>query len=65
MPGGDLGEGGLAGFIKDLCRGHRGFEAAFLGRLARRYGTLIEDLLGDAQRESELGAGAGRRTVGA
>ena len=55
LPGGDLGEGGLAGFIKNLCRRQRGFEAAFLGRLARRYGTLTDDVLGDAQRESELG----------
>ncbi len=41
LPGGDLGEGGLEGFIKSLCRRHRGFEAAFLGRLARRYGTMV------------------------
>ena len=33
--------------------------AAFLGRLARRYGTLTEDVLGDAQRESELGQALG------
>jgi glycerol-3-phosphate dehydrogenase len=59
LPGGDLGEGGLAGFIKDLCRRHRGFEAAYLGRLARRYGTLTDDVLDDAQRESELGQALG------
>jgi glycerol-3-phosphate dehydrogenase len=59
LPGGDLGEGGLVGFIKDLCRRHRGFESAFLGRLARRYGTLTDDVLGDAQRESELGQALG------
>jgi glycerol-3-phosphate dehydrogenase len=59
LPGGDLGEGGLAGFIKDLCRRHRGFEAAYLGRLARRHGTLTDDVLGDAQRESELGKALG------
>ena len=49
LPGGDLGDGGLAGFIKELCRANRGFDAAFLGRLARRYGTLVDDVLGDAR----------------
>jgi glycerol-3-phosphate dehydrogenase len=59
LPGGNFGEGGLAGFIKDLCRRHRGFEAAFLGRLARRYGTLVDDMLGGAQSESDLGRALG------
>jgi glycerol-3-phosphate dehydrogenase len=59
LPGGDLGKDGLAGFIKDLCRRHRGFEAAFLGRLARRYGTLVDDVLGEAESLDDLGAALG------
>lgn len=59
LPGGDLGEGGLAGFIRDLCRRHRGFDAAFLGRLARRYGTLTDDVLGDAENMGDLGRSFG------
>lgn len=56
LPGGDLGAGGLAGFIRDLCRRRRGFEAAYLGRMARRYGTLVDDVLGDAEDVHDLGA---------
>jgi glycerol-3-phosphate dehydrogenase len=59
LPGGDLGKDGLAGFIKDLCRRHRGFEAAFIGRLARRYGTLVDDVLGEAESTGDLGAALG------
>jgi glycerol-3-phosphate dehydrogenase len=59
LPGGNLGAGGLAGFLKDLCRRRRGFEAAFLGRLARRYGALVDELLGDARSEGDLGQGLG------
>lgn len=59
LPGGDLGEGGLAGLIRELCRRHRGFDAAFLGRLARRYGSLVEEMLGDAQNMDEMGKSFG------
>jgi glycerol-3-phosphate dehydrogenase len=59
LPGGDLGAGGLAGFVKRLCREHRGFDAAFLGRLARRYGTRVADVLGDAHEMSGLGLAFG------
>ena len=59
LPGGDLGKDGLAGFIKDLCRRYRGFDSAFLGRLARRYGTLVDDVLGDGESVGDLGAALG------
>jgi glycerol-3-phosphate dehydrogenase len=59
LPGGDLGAGGLAGFIRDLCRRRRGFEAAFLGRMARRYGCKADDVLGEAESMSDLGAAFG------
>lgn len=60
LPGGDVGDGGLAGAIRDICRRRRGFDAAFLGRLVRRYGTLAEEVLGDARGEEDLGAVLGR-----
>jgi glycerol-3-phosphate dehydrogenase len=67
LPGGDFGEGGLELFIRTLCRQRRGFEAAFLGRLARRYGTLAEEVLGDAEDTrglgKALGAGLSEREV--
>lgn len=59
LPGGALGEDGLDGFIRKLCRRHRGFDAAFLGRLARRYGSLVDDVLGDAEDMAGLGASFG------
>ena len=59
LPGGDLGGGGLAGFIKELCRANRGFDAAFVGRLARRYGSLVGDMLGDARSIADLGEALG------
>lgn len=59
LPGGDLGDNGLAGFIKELCRTHRGFDAAFLGRLARRYGSLVGEMLGDARSVADLGEALG------
>jgi glycerol-3-phosphate dehydrogenase len=45
--------------IKELCRLHRGFDAAFLGRLARRYGTLVDDVLDEAESAAALGAQLG------
>ena len=59
LPGGDLGDGGLPGFITRLCSRHPRFEPAFLGRLARRYGTLAEEVLGEARSPSDLGASLG------
>lgn len=67
LPGGDLGAGGLTGYIRDLCRRRRGFEAAFLGRMARRYGTMADDVLGEAESMADLGillgAGLSEREV--
>jgi len=59
LPGGDLGEGGLRGFVSRLCRSRSGFEPSFLGHLARRYGTLVNEVLGEARSESDLGASLG------
>jgi glycerol-3-phosphate dehydrogenase len=67
LPGGDLGSGGLAAFIKELGVRRRGFTAAYLGRLARRYGTRADEMLGDARDDGDLGemfgAGLSQREV--
>jgi glycerol-3-phosphate dehydrogenase len=59
LPGGNLGDGGLSGFMGRLCRRRKGFEPAFLRTLARRYGSLIDEVLGDARSEPDLGAALG------
>jgi glycerol-3-phosphate dehydrogenase len=59
LPGGDLGDGGLAGFMGRLCGRRSGFDPAFLRRLARRYGTLVDEVLGDARSEADLGQSFG------
>jgi len=59
LPGGDLGEGGLKGFIVRLCAKRPGFDPAFLGRLARRYGTLTDEVLEKARNVADLGASLG------
>jgi glycerol-3-phosphate dehydrogenase len=59
LPGGNLGEGGLSGFVQRLCKSRPAFNADFLDRLARRYGSFVDDVLGDAKRESDLGAALG------
>jgi len=59
LPGGDLGEGGLRAFVQRLCKSRPAFDAEFLDRLARRYGSLVDEVLGDAERDSDLGAAYG------
>jgi glycerol-3-phosphate dehydrogenase len=55
LPGGDLGEGGLPSFVERLCRERPGFSLAFLNQLALRHGSLADEVLGEARRESDLG----------
>ena len=59
LPGGNLGDGGLSGFMGRLCGRRKGFEPAFLRTLVRRYGTLVDEVLGDARSEADLGAALG------
>ncbi|KWT67107.1 Aerobic glycerol-3-phosphate dehydrogenase [Hyphomicrobium sulfonivorans] len=59
LPGGALGADGLAGFVQDLCRRYPGFDAPFLGRLARRYGSLTDTVLAGAKDKADLGADFG------
>ena len=62
LPGGDLGDDGLPGFIARLCRERPGFEPAFLKRLARRYGSLTDEVLGRCARRGRSGPIARRRS---
>jgi glycerol-3-phosphate dehydrogenase len=62
LPGGDLGGGlgnDLPGFIAGLHDKRPGFDRAFLAGLARRYGSLVDDVLGDARGTADLGAALG------
>lgn len=59
LPGGDLGDGGLTGFVARLCGKRPGFEPAYLGRLVRRYGTLVDEVLGEARSQADLGESFG------
>jgi glycerol-3-phosphate dehydrogenase len=55
LPGGDLGEHGLSGFVARFGRERPGFAPEFVKRLARRYGSLTGNVLGDARNEADLG----------
>jgi glycerol-3-phosphate dehydrogenase len=59
LPGGDLGEGGLSGFAQRLCARRPAFDAQILRRLSRCYGSRVDDVLGDAKDESDLGEALG------
>lgn len=59
LPGGDLGDGGVASFGADLVRRHPELAEATLLRLADLYGTRAERVLGDARRDADLGPGMG------
>jgi len=65
LPGGDLDEGGrlLASpvaaferFVGRLAREHPGFERPYLIRLARRHGSRVPVVLGDARKLADMGA---------
>lgn len=55
LPGGDLGGLDFAAYCTDLCRRYSELEPALLRGYARRYGSLTENLLGDAKRTADLG----------
>jgi glycerol-3-phosphate dehydrogenase len=59
LPGGDLGEGGLDGFIARLTRARSGFAPDYLEQLARRYGSLCDEVLRDARGMADMGADLG------
>ncbi len=59
LPGGDVGMEGIEGFRKRLAEQRPGLPAPFLKLLFRRYGTLTDDVLGDARTLAGLGANFG------
>ncbi|PPD00756.1 MAG: glycerol-3-phosphate dehydrogenase [Hyphomicrobium sp.] len=61
LPGGDVGMGGFDAWLQDAYRAYPRFPQEFIQRLARRYGTRLFVLLGNAQSPADLGAkfGAG------
>ncbi len=59
LPGGDIARGDFAAFAADLARSHPRFDAAWLGQLARRHGSLADDVLGDACTPRDLGTDLG------
>ena len=55
LPGGALPGADFAGFLGDVQRRYPAFEPLHLRRLARRHGTLIADVLGDAKTPADMG----------
>jgi glycerol-3-phosphate dehydrogenase len=55
LPGGDLPQGGPAAFLADCRRRWPELPASLLRRLARSYGTRIEQVLGAARSTAQLG----------
>ncbi|MBV9567742.1 MAG: glycerol-3-phosphate dehydrogenase [Hyphomicrobiales bacterium] len=59
LPGGDIPGGDFEDFLADLLARKPFLEAATAWRLARAYGTRIDAVLGNAQREVDLGRAFG------
>lgn len=57
LPGGDIPQGwkGFEDWLLVLLDQHSGFDRDWLTALARRYGTRVSGILGDAQRREDLG----------
>lgn len=55
LPGGDIGLSGFAPWLADLFQRRPGLPPELLTRLARRHGTLIEAVLGEARTVADLG----------
>lgn len=55
LPGGDIAGGDFAAFVTDLQRMRPNLDARLLHALARRHGTLTEEVLGDAADMGALG----------
>ena len=61
LPGGDVGPEGFDAWLQDAYRAYPRFPQEMVRRLARRYGTRMSVLLGNAHTSADLGAkfGAG------
>ncbi len=59
LPGGDIADGNFARFVERLELDRPDLPRPLLRRLARAYGTRVEQLLGDAMRLRDLGTDLG------
>lgn len=59
LPGGDVGAGGFDAWFAGFADSHKGFNRPELERLARRYGTRADVLIGSAQTAADLGPDLG------
>jgi glycerol-3-phosphate dehydrogenase len=59
LPGGDIEGGDFRAFHARLCKEHPGFPPALLRRLARRHGSRISQVIGDAREPGGLGRDLG------
>ncbi len=59
LPGGDVGRDGYDAWFEGFAKHHAGFGVCDLERLARRYGTRAENVMGDARSASDLGPDLG------
>ena len=67
LPGGDVGPGGFGSWFESFAKRHSDIPRDGLHRLARRYGTRTEMLIGDVSRDeglgTDLGGGLTRREI--
>jgi glycerol-3-phosphate dehydrogenase len=59
LPGGDVGPDGFGSWFESIAKRYPGIPRDDLYRLARRYGTRIEKLIGNLSRDEGLGADLG------
>lgn len=55
LPGGDLPGADVDAFVDDLERRHDGFDRGYLARLARRHGSIADDVIGDSRSPQDMG----------
>ena len=59
LPGGEIADGDVEGFLRTLGQTYPGLDGAYLRRLFRRHGALAADVLGDTRTPSDLGRDLG------
>ena len=64
MPGGEIAGGRFEPFVEELEREYSALPPEYLRSLARRYGTRVRQVLGDAHTTEELGPFFGHTLYG-
>jgi glycerol-3-phosphate dehydrogenase len=59
LPGGDFPVQGFEALVNQLQARYRALDPSVISRLARAYGTLVPDILGDARSAADLGRSFG------